>query len=106
MTRNALSTLFLLALLVALPSLAEAGLGCAQFITSARRDGPRSGHLIGDEVIEKTREYKLGGRLGTREVSLDPVIGETVSRTYSVGIYQMADGRRLKLDCRDYSEWG
>ena len=106
MTRNALSALFLLALLVAVPTFVEASLGCAQFITSARRDAPRSGYLVGGETITETREHKLGGRLGTREVSLDPVIGETVSRTYSVGIYQMADGRRLKLDCRDYTEWG
>jgi hypothetical protein len=106
MTRKKLSVLVPLALLMAIPTLAEAGLGCAQFISSSRYDRPMWGHLVGEEVITLEKDVRGKVRAGGKALGGEAEGGTKVSRTFSVGVYEFTDGTRMKMDCRDYTRWG
>ena len=80
----------LLGATVSLAAAAQA-LPCADYVTSGFNDGPAEGFLIGTETVSE--ELSTGGA----------ILGAKRTVTYEQGIYDFGGGRRLTLDCRDYS---
>lgn len=74
---------------------AAKALPCADYITTSFEDGPDSGFLIGTST--RTDQIKYGGNAVV--ASLDG----TSIETWEVGTYQLSDGRRVRIDCRDYT---
>ena len=93
----------LLGLLVVLSALPLAAItACAQYITTAGDDDPNYGWLTGErtETTSSTMSYSsswswlnFGGTFNG---------SSTRTQSYSVGIYDMADGSRQELRCDTY----
>jgi hypothetical protein len=78
---------------------AAKALPCADFISSGGGDGPLSGWLVGTSTMTYT--YSFGGSVEPGGIGISG--GTVVSESFEVGFYEMSDGRRLRIDCRNYT---
>jgi hypothetical protein len=74
---------------------ARVALPCADYITTSLADGPDVGYLIG--TSSRSDHIKYGG-----SVAVASAEGTSIE-TWEVGYYQMSNGRRLRIDCRNYT---
>jgi hypothetical protein len=87
----------------------EAGLDCADYISSGAYDKPLEGHLIGTEDVTVVTSSTLStsGSVGGGPVpgTLGGGTSDTQVTTveYEVGYYKMSDGSILRIDCRTYT---
>ena len=70
-------------------------LPCADYITTSIGDAPDAGFLVGTST--RTNEVRADGDI------LVVKGGATEIETWEVGYYEMSDGSRIRIDCRDYS---
>jgi hypothetical protein len=70
-------------------------LPCADYITTAFGDAPDAGFLVGTST--RTNETRADGDI------LFVKGGATEVETWEVGYYEMSNGSRIRIDCRDYS---
>jgi len=69
-------------------------LPCADYVSGSGAGGPKSGHLIGEMLVEE--EVAAGINAGAHASG-------TAHRSWNVGYYRMNDGSTLRLDCRTYT---
>jgi hypothetical protein len=78
---------------------AAVALPCAEYISSGGNDDPMFGQLIGTEtrsvVVSVGTKAEPGGIGGS--------INGSYTVTWDVGYYQLTDGRRIAVDCRNYT---
>jgi len=78
---------------------AAEALPCADYISSGGGSAPLTGHLIGSETRTVTFHVGTKAELG----GIGGSTGATYTVSWEVGYYQMSDGRRLAIDCRNYT---
>lgn len=71
---------------------------CAAFITSAARDAPMTGWLLGEKTVSTSKTFSwsymnFGGAFNG---------SSTMTQSYSVGTYRMSDGTTQQLRCDGY----
>jgi hypothetical protein len=87
----------------------EAGLDCADYISSGAYDKPLEGYLLGTEdvTVVKSNSLNSGATVGGGPVPATVSGGgsetETTTIEYEVGYYKMSDGSILRIDCRTYT---
>jgi hypothetical protein len=74
-------------------------LECADYITTAIDDEADVGHLIGSSELSE----EVNGDLSLKPQGIGASSGMRRTETYQVGVYEMSNGSRIRIDCRDYT---